>query len=317
MKAKKSKKSELSSGKIRAVLLFSGGLDSILAAKILEGQGIKVTALALTSYFFNADQAKESAKENNIKLKIADFSKEHFKIVKNPSFGRGSGLNPCVDCHLLMLKEAKKIAKKSGYDFIATGEVLGQRPMSQNLEMFELIEKKSRLERNILRPLSAKLLPITVAEEMGIIDRKKLYAFSGRSRKEQIGLAKKMGIKKYPSPAGGCILTDKEYSRKLKKLTKKIRVIGKSDIELLRIGRHFWVGKTRVIIGRNHKENLQLEKLAEKGDMLVELKGVPGPLALIRGRDKRGGVAVAKKKIIAYAKKLKSKFPEFRIIKKQ
>lgn len=329
--------------KVKALLLFSGGLDSILAAKILEKQGINVTALTFVSYFFDAEQAKKSAKVNNVKLITEDISKRHFNIVKNPCYGYGAGMNPCIDCHLLMIKEAKKLVKSGKYDFLATGEVLGQRPMSQNREALKLIEKKAGLTGKILRPLSARVLPETEYEEKGIVSRDKLCGFSGRSRKGQIELAKKFGIKYYPTPAGGCILTDKEYSKKLKDLLKKIKKIKPSDIALLRLGRHFWtrpvrksnvleiknvslkdkrskkiaepklsneVGFTLIILGRNHEENLALKKLAEKGDMLLELKNVPGPLALVRGKNKEA-IKLAKNKIKKYAKKLKNQNPEF------
>jgi len=284
----------------RAIVLFSGGLDSILAAKILEEQGIDVTALTFVSYFFDAKQAEKSARENKIKLKIVDFSDAHFEMIKKPKYGRGAGMNPCVDCHLLMFIQAKIIAQKERFDIIATGEVLGQRPMSQRGRAFELIEKKAGMAGKILRPLSAKALPETEMEKVGLIDREKLLGISGRSRKEQIKLAKEYKIKYFPSPAGGCILTDKEYSRKLADLIDKIKIIEKSDLELLRMGRHFWSDKTRIIIGRNHEENLKLKKIAEKKDVIIEPKDIPGPTALIRGK--------RKKAIIDFAHSLLSKY---------
>lgn len=290
---------------IRALVLFSGGLDSILAVKVLAHQGIDVTALTFVSYFFNAVQAEKSAKENRIKLAIRDISREHLAIVKNPCFGYGVGMNPCVDCHLLMLKVAKKIAREADFDFVASGEVLGQRPMSQNLKALKLIEKKANLEGKILRPLSAKLLPETEMEKSAIVDREKLLGISGRSRKNQIELAKNFKVKYYPTPAGGCILTDKEYSRKLRELTEKIKILRKSDLDLLRTGRHFWIGKTRIILGRNHEENLQLKKLAEKGDILIEPKNIPGPTAMIRGRRSKAVIEAAEKFLLKYTKKAK------------
>lgn len=298
----------------RALVLFSGGLDSILAVKILERQGIDVSALVFTSYFFDAKPAEKSAQENNIKLKTVDFSDEHFEIIKNPRYGRGAGMNPCIDCHLLMLKIAKTIAKKEKYDLIATGEVLGQRPMSQNFRALQLIEKKAGLAEKILRPLSAKVLPETEMEKYPrarlLVDRTKLYGVSGRSRKDQIELTKKYEIKYYPSPAGGCILTDKEYSKKLRDLLENIKNPEPSDFELLRIGRHFWEGNTKIILGRNHEENLALKKIAEKnlsageaGDVLIEPKDIPGPTALIRGKRNKETLDSAKKLLLKYTKK--------------
>jgi len=233
----------------------------------------------------------------------------HLGIVKNPCFGRGSGMNPCVDCHLLMLKEAKKLAREVKFDFIATGEVLGQRPMSQNSRALELIEKKANLEGRILRPLSAQVLPETEMEKNQtspraklLVDRTKLYGISGRSRKEQMALAKKYKIKAYPSPAGGCILTDKEYSNKLREVLSKIKSVKKSDIDLLRIGRHFWVGRTRIVLGRNHEENLKLKKLAGSSDVLIEPKDIPGPTALVRGKRNKAVLDVVHDLLLKYTK---------------
>lgn len=287
---------------IRALVLFSGGLDSILAVRILEAQGIKVTALAFVSFFFDSAQAEKTARENKIKLKISDFSDAHFEAIKKPKYGRGAGMNPCIDCHLLMLKYAKIIAKKENFDFIATGEVLGQRPMSQNFRALKLIEKKADLAEKILRPLSAKVLPETEMEKSGMVDRAQLLGISGRSRKEQVVLAKKYGIKYYPSPAGGCILTDKEYSKKLRDLLENIKKPESSDFELLRIGRHFGEGNTKIILGRNYEENLALKKIAEKNDILIEPKDIPGPTALIRGKKSKTVINCAKKMILKYTK---------------
>jgi tRNA-uridine 2-sulfurtransferase len=290
----------------KALLLFSGGLDSILAAKILEKQGIEVTALTFVSHFFNAEQAKKSAKENCIKLRIENFSDKHFKIIQEPKFGRGAGMNPCIDCHLLMLRIAKKIMLRDGFDFIATGEVLGQRPMSQNIQALKLIEKKAGLVGKIIRPLSENIIHPR-AELLG-----GMYGISGRSRKEQMRLAKKFGIKTYPSPAGGCVLTEKEYSKKLRELLEKNNKPKASDIELLKIGRHFWSGKVKIIIGRNHEENLKLESMTKKGDTLVDLKNIPGPLALVRGLGDSAAIKMAKDKIRLYAKNAEGE-TEFRI----
>ncbi|MFA6193773.1 MAG: tRNA 4-thiouridine(8) synthase ThiI [Parcubacteria group bacterium] len=300
----KKKKSQKIS--VRALVLFSGGLDSILAVKILASQGIETTALVFTSYFFDAKPAEKSARENNIKLKIVDFSKKHFEIIKNPRYGRGVGMNPCIDCHLLMLKEAKKLVGPGKYCFLATGEVLGQRPMSQNFRALELIEKKAILAGKILRPLSAKVLPETEMEKSGMVDREKLLGISGRSRKEQIELAKKYNVKYYPTPAGGCILTDKEYSKKLRESLENIKKLEPSDFELLRIGRHFWEGNTKIILGRNHKENLILKKLAEKKDILIEPKDIPGPTALIRGKGSKETLDCAKKLLLKYTKNMEN-----------
>ncbi len=297
--------------KIKALLLFSGGLDSILAAKILIEQGIDVLGLTLKSYFFGAEQAEKSAQVIGLSLKIVDFSKEHLEVVKNPEYGYGKAINPCIDCHLLMLKKARDIMVKQGFDFVATGEVLGERPMSQNQKAMELIERESGLEGYLLRPLSAKLLEQTIPEKKGWVDREKLSAIKGRSRKKQIALAKKYHIKDYPNPAGGCLLCEKNFGEKLKELLKRNTGAGGSDMELLKIGRHFWHNHAKVVVGRSHEENLLLKKVFEKGDVLIEPDNFMGASALIRSYDVDGLeisndiIEQAKKTIIEYSKKAK------------
>jgi tRNA-specific 2-thiouridylase len=295
-------KIKLKKNSTRVLVLFSGGLDSILAMKILEKRGIEATALTFVSYFFDAKQAKKSAEENKIKLKISDFSDAHFDIIKKPKYGRGTGMNPCIDCHLLMLKCAKIIAKKESFGIIATGEVLGQRPMSQNFRALELIEKKAGMAGKILRPLSALALPETEMEKSGMVDRAQLLGISGRSRKIQMEIAKKYKIKYFPSPGGGCILTEKEYSKKLGDLLENIEKPRSSDIDLLKIGRHFWEGNAKIILGRNHEENIALKKIAEKKDILIEPKDIPGPTALIRGKRNKAVLDRARGLLLKYTK---------------
>jgi len=276
--------------KLKALILFSGGLDSILAAKILMEQGIKITALNFKSYFFGPEIAEKSAKEIGLKLKVIDFSKEHLKMVKSPKYGYGSSMNPCIDCHILMLKKAKEIMKKEKFDFVTTGEVLGERPMSQNRKTLELIEKESSLKGYLLRPLSAKKLEETIPEKKKKISRQKLLNISGRFRKRQIELAQKWGIKEYPSPAGGCLLTDLEFGKRLKQLFEKYPKCEENDIEFLKLGRHFWDeagGQIKIIVGRNHEENLRIKKLAKKTDIIMEMKNYPGPTSLIRNYAKK------------------------------
>jgi tRNA U34 2-thiouridine synthase MnmA/TrmU len=271
----------------KALLLFSGGLDSILATKILMEQEIKVIPVCFKSFFFDCNLAKRSVKNLNLKLKIVDISKEHLKIVKKPRFGYGKGLNPCIDCHLSMLKKAKGIFKKGNFDILATGEVLGERPFSQRKEIFKLIEKKVGLENLILRPLSAKLLPETVYEKEGLIKREKLFSIRGKSRKPQIELAKKFKIKEFPTPAGGCILTDPQYSKRLKLLLEKIPDFDGEDTRLLKKGRIFWDKEFLIVVGRNERENKEIEKMKQKDDLILEPLNFPGPTVLIRGFKKK------------------------------
>lgn len=277
----------------RAVVLFSGGLDSILAAKALQRQNIDVTALCFSSYFFDSQKAEETARSLDLPIMVCDISTSHLKIVEQPKFGRGSQMNPCIDCHALMLKKAKQLAKEQGFSIIATGEVLGQRPFSQNRRALSIIEKHAGLARKILRPLSAKLLEPTIYESEGLVNRSCLLAIEGRSRKQQMGLAGEWGIKEYPTPAGGCRLTEKEYSVKLKELLEKGSDADAGDFHLLRIGRHFWIpaassqqGKklnyVHIILGRNYQENIEMEKFKQPGDLVIKRADEKGPTALIR-----------------------------------
>ena len=303
--------------KIKALVLLSGGLDSMLAAKILKKQKIDVMGLCFKSYFFSCEKAKKASRELKIPLIIVNFSLKHLKMVKEPNYGYGKGMNPCIDCHLLMLKKAKTIMKQRGFDFVATGEVLNERPMSQNRKALKIISKASSLNSYLLRPLSAKLLEPTIPEKRGWVKREMLFAISGRSRKKQIVLAKRFNLKDYPHPGGGCLLTDPIFSQKLKQLLTVFPLAKGSDIELLKIGRHFWIFKnrrTKIIVGRNHEENIKLEKLKQKNDILVVPQNFKGPSALIRNyqNKKISNLAIKKAKelIKRYTKKsvLKSKF---------
>lgn len=270
--------------KTKALLLFSGGLDSILVLKILEEQNIKVIPLYFESVFFSEKEILEIARQLELRLRKINFSEKQFEIVKNPRYGYGKNLNPCIDCRLLMLKEAKKIMEKEKCDFIATGEVLGERPMSQNKSALELVEKKSSLQGLLLRPLSAKLLEPTKMEKNGMVKRNKLLDISGRGRNRQLALAKKYRIINFPSPAGGCLLTDPAFSKRLGELMKKKSNPTLSDLKLLKLGRHFWQKDVLIVVGRNKEENKKIKKLAEKNDVLTELKNITGPLTLIRGK---------------------------------
>lgn len=268
--------------KYKCLSLMSGGLDSMLVAKILKEAGIKVTPLCFKSFFFSCVSAEKAAKQIGLKLRVVDFSREHLKMVKSPKHGRGSGINPCIDCHLLMIKTAGKIMKKEGYDFVATGEVLGQRPMSQNLNSLNLIEKQSGLKGLIVRPLSVKVLPETIPEKKGMFKREEMYGISGRGRNQQIELAKKFKIKEYPAPAGGCILTDPGYSEKLTELFKRVpRFIG-NDAQIIMHGRVFWENDLLIIVARDEKECIELTKLRKRGDVVLEPHNFSGPTVLVR-----------------------------------
>jgi len=297
-------------GKVKALVLFSGGLDSILACKILEKQKIEIVPIFFKSYFFGPETAQKSARENGLNLRVEDISKEHLEIVKKPKFGWGASMNPCLDCHILMLKKAKEIMEKEKFDFVATGEVLGERPFSQTRGALNIVERESSLKGYLLRPLSAKLLEPTIPEKKGLVRREKLFDIQGRSRKRQIELAKKFKIKWYPQPAGGCILTDLEFGKKLRDLLEKYPEFDGNDVETLKLGRHFWEGKVKIIIGRNHEENLKLETLKKKGDITIKMKNYPGPTALIRPYQAKISKEILEKTkelILRYSKKAKGK----------
>ncbi|MCX6821600.1 MAG: tRNA 4-thiouridine(8) synthase ThiI [Candidatus Aenigmarchaeota archaeon] len=270
---------------MKALVLFSGGLDSIIAVKIISEQNIDVKAINFITPFYICEKigVEELAKKLKIPLKVMKIGKEYFKILRKPKHGFGKNMNPCIDCRILMFKKAKEYAKKIKASFIFTGEVLNERPMSQSRKVLYIIDKEAGLEGKVLRPLSAKLLPATEAEKKGWVDREKLLDIQGRQRKPQIELAKKFRIDNYPSPSGGCLLTYKEFSNKVKDLfehKKKIRI---EDTDLLRIGRHFRFGKNKIIVGRNEKENEQLLKMKGKDDYYFEVPDFMGPITILQG----------------------------------
>jgi len=273
--------------RIKALVLFSGGLDSLIAVDLLKKQDIEVTALIFESYFFNGKQATKIAKKNNLSVKLVDLSRKHLIMVKQPTYGYGKAANPCIDCHLMMLQEAKKIMVKEKYNFIATGEVLGQRPMSQNLRALNLIAEKSELNGWLLRPLSAKNLTISEVEKNGLINREKLLAIKGRSRKEQLKIARDNRLIDYSTPAGGCLLTEKDFGKKLKELFAIYPECSGNDVEILKYGRQLWEEKIKIVIGRDKEENKQLKKLVEIGDILIAMKNYNGPTTLLRNYNRQ------------------------------
>jgi tRNA U34 2-thiouridine synthase MnmA/TrmU len=258
--------------KPRAIALLSGGLDSTLAISILLDLGIEVEALNFTTIFCNCtsarrevgcgSEARRVSKLFGVGLKVLNAMPEYMDVVKAPKHGRGSGMNPCIDCRIFMFKKAKQHMEQTGADFIVTGEVLGQRPMSQHRQAIQLIERESGLEGLVVRPLSAKLLPPSIPEREGMIDREELLAISGRSRKPQIQLAADKGITDFACPAGGCLLTDKSFGRRLKDLLDNEPEADITDVKLLKYGRHFRLPNgTKIIVGRDKAENDLLERL--------------------------------------------------------
>jgi len=269
--------------KVKSLGLFSGGLDSMLAVQVLLEQKIGVTGISFTSPFFGSEQAIKAAKEIGIPLIVSDITRKLLPIIKNPKHGYGANLNPCIDCHALMIREAGKIMEEEGYDFIFSGEVYYQRPMSQTKNSLLLVAKLSGYEDFLLRPLSAKYLPETRPEKSGLVDRKRLLDIEGRSRKRQIELSKNYGFKEFASPSGGCLLTDRNFSRRLKEIFTYEKNCSAKDLELLKVGRHFRIYRKKVVVGRDEKENQVLKKRAENNDVLLSAEHVPGPVTLVCG----------------------------------
>jgi len=268
----------------RALGLFSGGLDSMLAAAVLREQGIAVAGVVFITPFFGAERARESAAHLDLPLLEQDITEAYYPLLVNPPHGFGSRHNPCIDCHILMLREAAALMDAQGYDFLYTGEVLGQRPMSQHRGALNLVARESGCPELIVRPLSARLLPPTRPELEGWVDREKLLDISGRGRKRQMELASRYGLTKYPSPAGGCLLTDPGYAARLKELLTHNLKPSRRDLELLKWGRHFRLPSgPKVVVGRTHKENEAISRLLEPEDLVVRVQGYPGPLVLVPG----------------------------------
>lgn len=267
---------------VRAVALLSGGLDSMLAARVIQEQGIEVLGLSFRSCFFGTAKAEAAAQALGIALRTIDFSVEHLQMVQNPPHGYGRCMNPCIDCHALMFRHAGRLMEAEGCHLIITGEVLGERPMSQNRQALRIVAEESGYPEVVLRPLSAQLLPATRPEQEGLVDRSRLLALRGRSRKPQMELARNYGLTDYPSPAGGCKLTDPNFSRRLRDLFEHTEEVTERDIELLKVGRHFRLSPTvKVVMGRNQGENETLLRLRQPGDTHLVVVGPPGPDTLI------------------------------------
>ncbi|MBN2830705.1 MAG: hypothetical protein JXL82_00285 [Candidatus Omnitrophica bacterium] len=274
---------------MKAIVLISGGLDSILAAKIIKNQGIKVIPLKFNIPFYQINIDKYCGKnlfdfvKANLgeELKIADIDKEFLGLLLEPRHGFGTHMNPCIDCKILMFTKAKALMPKLGAQFIVTGEVLGQRPMSQHKRALCVIEEQSGLKGLLLRPLSAKNLNPTIPENRGWVNRDNLLCISGRSRRDQIKLARDLSISGYPNASGGCLLTDRQFSLRLNDLIRH-RELNLRNIELLKFGRHFRIGpQTKLIVGRNEKENRYLEEKVKSGDLLfTPEEKVAGPTCL-------------------------------------
>jgi tRNA-specific 2-thiouridylase len=275
-----------------ALSLFSGGLDSQLATRLLQLQEIEAVAVHFFHRFHQAGEpgswpdtvglpraaatVREAAEQLKIRLVLNDFSDEFLRVANDPRHGRGKGFNPCLDCRIVMLDRARRLMAEYGASFVVTGEVLGQRPMSQHKQGLEMVAKRSGLGRLLLRPLSAQRLPVTIPEEEGWVDRDKLLGLQGRNRKPQIALAKEFGLNDYPAPAGGCFLTDPNLASRFYAWSEHLGALSQREMVALRIGRHFRLpGGTHAVVGRDHHENESLKSLL--GDTChLTVAGIPG-----------------------------------------
>lgn len=277
---------------VKAIGLLSGGLDSILAIRVLVDQGVDVLAVHFISPFFSADKRGREAEIEKyyadvfgIQARVVDVSGEYMSMLARPRYGYGKNFNPCIDCKIFLFKKALEIMREEGAGFLVTGEVIGQRPMSQRRDTMSLIARDLGAREILLRPLSAKIMDPTIPELEGWVDREKLYGFAGRSRKPQMRLAARMGIADYPTPAGGCRLTDPIQAARVKKYFDgtPFERISSEDVRLLLIGRPFVLpGGSILTVGRTEEENLSIEKLRMPGDQFLLVIDIPGPVGLLR-----------------------------------
>jgi tRNA-specific 2-thiouridylase len=293
----------------KAVALISGGLDSVLAARVVMEQGYEVTGLYFTSPFSKSYGSEELtpavavSRSIGTDLRVMDLGQPYIDLIRNPKHGYGKNINPCIDCKIHMLERAKVVMDEIGAPFVVTGEVLGQRPMSQRRDTLHIIERDAGLKGLILRPLSATLLPPTRAEQDGLIARDKLLGISGRSRTVQLQLAERFGIQGFSTPAGGCLLTDKNFAEKLRDLFQDQETITPHDIQLLTVGRHFrFDNGVKIVLGRNNRENHVLMALAARGYHLFMPHGFPGPVALFSGTPDPEVMQAIGRLIITYSK---------------
>lgn len=275
----------------KVVALLSGGLDSQLAVKMMQKQGFEVSAVAIKTPFCDFDcgrgcgfEIRQRADDLGVDLKTVYLGDEYLEMLKKPKYGRGAGFNPCIDCRAMMFEAAKERMAEIGAEFVISGEVLGQRPMSQHARALRTIEKETDLEGKIVRPLSAGLLPPTDPEKEGLIRRQDLGMIRGRTRANQLRMAKEYDIRDPPNAGGGCLLTDPSFGRKAADLFQHTKDPTINDVELLKVGRHFRLDEsTKIITGRNKDENSAIQSLALPEDLLLEVKDIMGPTSLIRG----------------------------------
>lgn len=287
----------------KALGLISGGLDSSLATLALMRQGIEVTGIAFVTPFFNADKAKVAAKNIGHQLIIENIGDLHLQMVKTPKYGYGRNLNPCIDCHGMMFRLAGEMMIKEGFDFLYSGEVLGQRPMSQNANALRSVAKLSGISDRILRPLSAKLLPVTAMEESGLVDREQLLDLQGRSRRPQQALAREWGLHDFPESGGGCLLTEEGFTNQLRDLFDHNSEATIADVELLKVGRQFRLSATtKLILGRHHADNEALQQQIKPEQIKLRCQNFSGSLGLFCGNSDQQELDTAVAIVASYGK---------------
>ena len=278
----------------------------MLAIKLVQDQGIEVTGITFETPFFGPEPAEKAATQLGIPLRVVDIGASHLEMLRHPRYGYGRQMNPCIDCHALMIRTAGEIMEADGFDFLFTGEVVGQRPMSQRRDALVSVDKLSGYPGYILRPLSAGLLPMTIPEREGKVDRQRLLGISGRSRKQQMALAIHYGIHDYPSPAGGCLLTNPGFAGRLRDLFDTQEKADLRDVELLKYGRHLRLPQgSRLVVGRIHADNLRLRELARPDDIIMKVSEVPGPTALLPGVATAAELEIAAAVVAAYSDAVK------------
>lgn len=294
----------------KAIALYSGGLDSILACRLVARQGIEVMAVKFVTPFFNYDlllrpsYALEVKEKYGIEVRVVDVSLDYFDLLRAPAHGYGKHFNPCLDCKIFMMTRARQMMAELGASFLISGEVVGQRPMSQRRDALRVVERDSGCHGILLRPLCAKHLDPTRPEVDGLVDREQLADFAGRGRSKQIALAREMGIVDYPTPAGGCVLTDENVSRRIREFYAAHDIIQVADMRLITVGRHFRLpGEAWLVMGRHEGENSGVLALAEPGDTTLKLLDRPGPSALLRHLNSADDLALAAGLVARYGKK--------------
>jgi hypothetical protein len=305
---------------LRAIALFSGGLDSLLAVRVLQQQQFEVEALHVrTPFACCRASAAQAAAALRIRLTVCEVGDDYLDLLRRPAHGYGRGMNPCVDCRIYMGRMAARLMRDRGACAVVTGEVLGQRPMSQKRVALGLVERGSGLEGRLLRPLSAQLLPPTLPECQGLVDRRRLFAFSGRGRKAQVELAGQLGIRGIPGVSTGCALSEPSFAPRVRDLLRSTRPAGRRDFELLKIGRHVRVdAQTKVVLGRNAQENAALRThfhgAAATEAALLAPEGFRGPDALLVGSASEEALRLAVALILRHAPRADAATAQVRVV---